>query len=491
MRLGIEIGEQLLLSMRNDRSVTILILGDLILDRYIEGHVRGISPEAPVPVLLQASERDVLGGAGNVANNVVALGGGALLVGVLGEDEAGDRLVELANVAGVKFFPLRDPSRKTSKKTRLLGGRQQLLRVDNETRQNISGSLELEAFRIIEENISSVDSIIISDYKKGFLTESLIKNTISLAASMKIPVFVDPKGEDLSFYKGADYIKPNKGELEILTRIKCNNLEDIEKASHVLMEKTGSNILITLSQDGMLLMNTDGSKIVLPTVAREIFDVSGAGDTAIASFAFAISQSAPPDVAAKFANVASGVAVSKVGTATVSLLEINEEIRRIYFNTEGYRGANVEISQAAKIREIWREKGFKVGFTNGCFDLLHPGHIALLQGAASECDRLIVAINSDSSVKRLKGAERPIQSEEARAEVIGAIECVDLVVIFNEDTPLDVIKILKPDLLVKGSDYEEKDIVGADFVTELGGRVLRINLKEGCSTTRLIDRSKN
>lgn len=491
LRFGIEIGERLLLRMRNDRSVTTLILGDLILDRYIEGHVRGISPEAPVPVLVQGSERDILGGAGNVANNIVALGGGARLVGVLGEDEAGDRFIELANVAGVKIFPLRDPSRKTTKKTRLLGGRQQLLRVDNESRQNINESLELKAFRIIEENISLVDSIIISDYKKGFLTESLVKKTISLANSMKIPVFVDPKGEDLSIYRGADYIKPNKGELEILTRIKCNTLEDIEKAAHVLMEKTGSNILITLSQDGMLLMHNDGSKIMLPTVAREIFDVSGAGDTAIASFAYAISQSASPDVAAKFANISSGIAVSKVGTATVSLEEINQEIRRIYFNTEGYRGSNIDINQAVKIREIWREKGFKVGFTNGCFDLLHPGHIALLQGAAKACDRLIIAINSDSSVKRLKGADRPIQSEQARAEVMGAIECVDLIVIFNEDTPLEVIKLLKPDLLVKGADYEEKDIIGADFVTRIGGSVLRISLKEGCSTTGLIDRFKH
>lgn len=180
-----------------------------------------------------------------------------------------------------------------------------------------------------------------------------------------------------------------------------------------------------------------------------------------------------------------------MGIATVSLEEINQEIRRIYFNTEGYRGSNIDINQAVKIREIWREKGFKVGFTNGCFDLLHPGHIALLQGAAKACDRLIIAINSDSSVKRLKGADRPIQSEQARAEVMGAIECVDLIVIFNEDTPLEVIKLLKPDLLVKGADYEEKDIIGADFVTRIGGSVLRISLKEGCSTTGLIDRFKH
>jgi D-beta-D-heptose 7-phosphate kinase/D-beta-D-heptose 1-phosphate adenosyltransferase len=474
-----------------NKNVNILVLGDLILDRYIEGHVKRISPEAPVPVLLQTSDRDVLGGAGNVANNIKALGGEALLIGVTGRDDAAERIKTCAAQSGVNLIPIIDDNRRTTVKTRLLGDRQQLLRVDNEDLSDIAKNTEKKLFEALNEAIPQVDAIIISDYRKGTLTELILRQAIENAKKHNIPVFIDPKGSKYNNYIGADYIKPNRSELEILTNVQCGDMESISRAAGLLSEQTGANILVTLSQEGMIFFKRDGSKFTLPTQAKEVFDVSGAGDTAIASFAFALSHGETAETAVRFANISSGIAVSKVGTAAVSLQEILSVAGQLFAHDISRMNEQVDLNHAAKIREDWKRQGLKVGFTNGCFDLLHPGHIALLRGASAECDRLIVGLNSDSSVRRLKGSQRPIQTEQARAEVLGAIECVDLVVIFNEDTPLEAIKFIKPDVLIKGSDYEEKDIVGADFVKASGGQVARIQIREGHSTTNLVNRSNN
>lgn len=474
-----------------NKNVNILVLGDLILDRYVEGHVKRISPEAPVPVLLQTTDRDVLGGAGNVANNIKALGGEALLIGVIGTDDAAERMKICATQSEVNFTPVIDHSRRTTVKTRLLGDRQQLLRVDNEDLSNIVADTEKKLFEAVNEAIPQVQAIIISDYRKGTLTKLILKQAIQKAKEHNISVFIDPKGSDYIHYVGADYIKPNRSELAALTNIHCSDMESVSRAAHYLSEKTGANILVTLSQEGMILFKRDGSKFTLPTQAKEVFDVSGAGDTAIASFAFALSHGETEETAVRFANISSGIAVSKVGTAAVSLQEILSAASQLYAHDFSKINEQVDLNLAAKIREDWRRQGLKVGFTNGCFDLLHPGHIALLRGASAECDRLIVGLNSDCSVRRLKGSQRPIQTELARAEVLMAIECVDLVVIFNEDTPLEAIQFIKPDVLIKGSDYVEKDIVGADFVKSVGGQVARILIREGHSTTNLVNRSNH
>lgn len=478
-----------MLSISRNKPANILILGDLILDRYIEGNVRRISPEAPVPILFQTSERDVLGGAGNVASNICALGGNAYLVGLLGNDDPGAKFKDAIEAIGIKLFEVVDPSRKTTIKTRLLGDRQQLLRVDSEDLSSISPFLENSVIESIKDLINKVSAIIISDYRKGLLSPNILKEAIKIAKLQNIPVFIDPKGYDLISYKDADYIKPNRSELELLTKMSCRTINEVAISAQYLSKLTNSNILVTLSQEGMILFKRDGSVLSLPTEAKEVFDVSGAGDTAIASFAYAIVQGAPPETAARFANVASGIAVSKIGTASVCFDEINRSIKQIYAHEDKAVYESVDLNRAKESLGEWRVRGFKVGFTNGCFDLLHPGHIALLRGAAAECDRLIVGLNSDASVKRLKGNQRPIQNELARAEVLSALECVDLVVIFDDDTPLELIRALSPDVLIKGSDYEESNIVGADFVKSQGGRVVRIGLREGHSTTELVKRS--
>lgn len=476
-------------TIKKDPRVDILVLGDLILDHYIEGQVKRISPEAPVPILFQMAERDVLGGAGNVANNISALGATVYLVGVLGDDDAARRFSELAKNQKILISAILDSKRNTSQKTRLVGDRQQLLRVDNETIDEIDNEIEIKIIDLIGKMINKVKGVIISDYKKGLLTPFVLQQTIKLANASNVPVFVDPKGDNYIYYRGADYVKPNRLELETLTNLSCKSISDVEAAAAFLIQEIGSNVLVTLSQDGMILINKDRKKISFPTQAREVYDVSGAGDTAIASFSFAIVQGATPENAAQFANIASGLAVSKIGTAAITFDEISLEIKK-YFSHDGETQGNyVSLTEASKIRDEWRARGFLVGFTNGCFDLLHPGHISLLRGASDACDRLIVAINSDDSVKRLKGPTRPIQSELARAEILGALECVDLVVIFDEETPLEVIKAIKPDALIKGADYQEEDIVGAKFVKSDGGKVVRVNLRDGYSTTNLVNKS--
>lgn len=472
------------------KSVNILILGDVILDRYIEGHVKRISPEAPVPVLFQTHERDVLGGAGNVASNIHALGGVPVLIGVLGSDDAGNRFTHAAQSLGIIFKPICDKDRTTTIKTRIVGDRQQLLRVDREVLSDITNKIENLVIETVEEFIHNSNAIIISDYRKGLLTPEVLKRTISLANKLSIPVLIDPKGDNYSHYFGADFIKPNRSELELLTKMNCRDREDVAKAASFLSQNTNANILATLSQEGMVLFKKDGSEFSLSTEAKEVFDVSGAGDTAIASFAYALAHNATPENAARFANIASGIAVSKLGTAAVSIQEITFAINQLSARNDSNSEPSVDLVTASTMKNNWSTKGFKVGFTNGCFDLLHPGHIALLREAASACDRLVVGLNSDASVRRLKGELRPIQSEQARAEVLSALQYVDLVTIFDEDTPMEVIKAIQPDVLIKGSDYEEKDIVGAEFVKSYGGQIVRVQLKEGHSTTTIVKRSQ-
>ncbi|HLW93603.1 MAG TPA: D-glycero-beta-D-manno-heptose-7-phosphate kinase [Roseiarcus sp.] len=467
---------------------SLLVVGDAMLDLYITGKVERISPEAPAPVLRHGGDREVAGGAANVAANIARLGATARLIAPVGEDAEAGRLAQLLTAAGVAFDPIIDPSRPTTVKTRVMSGSHQLLRVDRETDQPIAKEFEETILARIDAALPHVRGLILSDYAKGALTDVVLKGAIAAARAQGVPVFVDPKRRDFSPYAGASMITPNRGELATATNLPCNSDEEIEHAARALIAATGAEILVTRSEKGMSFIAEGAAPIHMPTKARQVFDVSGAGDTVIATIACCRVAGVPIEQTMRLANLAAGVVVGKPGAATVSWEELRLSADDHEMPSLLRKGALASRDEAASIREHWRREGLEVGFTNGCFDLLHPGHIATLRFAGRHCDRLIVGLNGDASVARLKGPSRPLQDEKARATVLGAIHCVDLVVIFDEDTPEGLIAALKPDALIKGADYAESDIVGADIVKAAGGRVLRAPLVEGQSTSGLIAR---
>lgn len=471
--------------------LSLAVVGDVMLDVYLSGSVTRISPEAPVPVLRSLAQSDTAGGAANVALNIVALGGKAHLIGLTGEDAEAQRLREMMHAAGITtdFVALSD--RPTITKTRLLAGpHQQMLRIDKESTGPIGMVAEDALVRRIKVALESCNTLILSDYAKGCLTDRVLSESIAAAKARGIRVLVDPKRKDFKAYSGATYIKPNLSEMAAATGIDCTDDEGARKAAAQVTEETGANILLTRSDRGMSLFAPGQEEISMPTEAREVFDVSGAGDTVMATFALMLTGGATHPQAMRLANVAAGIVVSKAGTATVSRRELEAALDARAPKVDTDPSPVMTWDEAKVCCDKWREKGLSIGFTNGCFDLIHPGHIAILKGAKSHCDRLIVALNSDASVQRLKGPTRPVQSEAARAEVAGAIGAVDGVVIFDEPTPLELITHLMPDVLVKGADYTEDQIVGADVVKAAGGRVERVALVAGHSTTNLVNRSK-
>lgn len=463
-----------------------MVLGDSMLDAYIVGAVDRISPEAPVPVVRQARTRESAGGAANVAANVCSLGGGAHLVTCVGADPEGQRLVALLSSAGIETSLVDVSPRPTTLKTRFASGQQQLLRLDREDAAAIPPAVEERVIAALGDGLERCALLVVSDYSKGMLTDRVLRQAISLAERKHVPVFIDPKRRDFSIYRGATVLKPNRKELEAATGLPVQNDAQVDRAAAAAAAATGATILVTRSESGMSLVRPDGSSIHMPTQAREVFDVTGAGDTVMAALSVGVASGLPLEEAMAFANLAGGIAVSKHGTAMVTAAEVEAERGLIAEEHVVGRGACVAVDDAVRLRQVWKRQGLTVGFTNGCFDLLHPGHIALLRGAAQACDRLIVGLNSDASVKRLKGSERPVQGQDARATVLGAIEAVDLVTIFADDTPADLVARLVPDVLVKGADYAVDDIVGADTVRAAGGRVLTVELVPGQSTTRLI-----
>ena len=329
----------------------------------------------------------------------------------------------------------------------------------------------------------------ISDYGKGMLTDRVLAGSIAMARARGVPILVDPKRRDFSLYAGADVIKPNRLELMAATGLTCGTDEEVARAADAAMRQTGASLLVTRAEKGMSYFASGAAPIHMPTHAKLVFDVSGAGDAVLATFAYGLVGALPIEQAMRLANLAAGIVVSKPGTATITLDELRAEAAFHEESSAFRKGGLALLDEARAIREHWRRQGLSVGFTNGCFDLLHPGHVAILRGAARLCERLIVGLNSDASVSRLKGSTRPVQPALARAAVLGAIDCVDLVVIFDEDTPYDTIGALVPDVLIKGADYTEDQIIGADVVRSAGGRVERIRLVEGQSTSELIRRA--
>ena len=470
------------------RQVSVLCVGDVMLDQYVYGDVDRVSPEAPIPVLNVNRRAHAIGGAGNVACNIAALGAVANLVAVIGADSSGGQVRDLlADVEGIEPQLLVDADRPTTVKTRFIAGSQQLLRADDESVGTLAQAL-LDgvvdgAAAVLSE--AKPQAVILSDYGKGVLPDTVIDKLIAAARAAKVPVIVDPKGADYSRYTGADVLTPNRRELGEATRMTTVTSDEVVAAAQSLIDQCGvRHVLVTRGAEGMSLVSAEEAPVHLPALAREIFDVSGAGDTVVAVLAAGLAAGMAVAEAAQLANVGAGLVVAKVGTAVVR----NAELADAADAAANISKSIVDENQLAERIAQWRSRGLSIGFTNGCFDLVHPGHISLLEQAQSHCDRLIVGLNSDASVTRLKGAGRPVQNAAARGRVLASVAAVDAVVVFDDDTPIDLISQIRPDVLIKGADYTLDEVVGGDIVQSFGGRVVLADLVDGFSTTETIAR---
>lgn len=472
-------------------SSKIAVIGDVMIDTYLQGEVSRVSPEAPVPVVRLNSQRTVAGGAANVAANIASVGAYSTLVGVVGNDGGIEALAaslfpsERVNLAGVAI----DKTRQTTRKTRVIGARQQLARIDTETDAPLDAATEQTIIANAIAAIDECDLAIVSDYGKGVLNDRVLRAIFEHAGVVNKRVLVDPKRSDFSAYRGAAILTPNRAELTKATGLACESDAEAKEAAAAASVRSGADVVLTRSEKGMSFFPRVGDPIHLPTAAREVFDVSGAGDTVVAILAATLAAGGDIASAMKIANHAAGIVVSKSGTATLTHAELMEALGAddLAFSADGHLAT---LQEACRIREAWRSKNYTVGVANGCFDLLHPGHISLIRQAAQVCDRLIMALNTDASISRLKGPTRPVQKEAARALVMGAIKGVALVVLFDEDTPLKLIDALRPDILIKGEDYLDKEVVGSDIVESGGGRVFLARLVDGQSTSRLIEAAK-
>src|SRR5438309_5519953 len=469
-------------------NATILCLGDVMLDRFAYCETERISPEAPVPVLLLQRTQSMLGGVGNVARNIAALGGKAVLMGLLGQDQAGQEVRDLiGQTVGLVDAHVAAANRPTVCKTRYIAGHQQLVRVDEESAHDLEPEEEAALIAALDQHLADCDAVILSDYAKGTLGPNITRTAVARGRPLGIPVYVDPKTTDFARYRGATCIAPNLKELAAAAHMPVATDAEIIAAATKVMRAAGAEaILVTRSEKGMALVEASGAVQLEPARAREVFDVSGAGDTVMAVLALACASGYSLTQAMHLANTAAGIAVSKLGTATVELDELMLELSRDVRDKDWHRAKYYTAAEAETLVRRWKSRGLSVGFTNGCFDVLHAGHVALLAAARAECDRLIVALNTDRGVRRLKGPERPVNGLEDRSAVIAAVESVDAVISFDEETPIELIRRVKPDVLVKGGDYTIEEVVGAEDVQQAGGRVVLVDLVEGRSTTRLI-----
>ncbi|MEP7030281.1 MAG: D-glycero-beta-D-manno-heptose-7-phosphate kinase [Pseudolabrys sp.] len=471
---------------------TVLCVGDLMLDEFVYGEVTRISPEAPTPVIAVKRSELMIGGAGNVARNIVSLGARCIFVGVVGDDDAGRTLKkELRKLRRVDARLVMDKSRHTTRKMRFVSEHfsTHMLRADWEAASDVDARTEAAIIAQAVKAVKQSSAVVLSDYAKGALTKRVVRAVIDAAKKAGKPVIVDPKGRDYRRYRGATLITPNRQELADATHRAAKTDKEITAAAVGLMRDLGAKaVLVTRSEAGMTLV-TKGSTVRVPAYPVRVRDVSGAGDTVVAVLAAMLAMKSDFESAMRAANAAAAVVVGKRGTATVSAAELRSRIlpaatlaseEKIVFDW-----ALLEEHLAA-----WRKLGLRIGFTNGCFDLLHPGHVKLLAGARGACDRLVVGLNGDASVTRLKGKGRPVQPVTSRAEVLAALEAVDLVVVFDEDTPEKLIGRVKPNVLVKGSDYKRNEVVGHEIVEALGGEVILIDLVPGQSTTSMVERSR-
>ena len=457
---------------------------DVMVDRFVYGEVTRLSPEAPIPVLARSHEAVMLGAAGNVARNVAALGGEVALVGLVGGDpEAGEALRLVGDETGIEGFLVTDPSRPTTLKTRFVSGGQQLLRVDLEAARPADCDVATRLVGTVSHSCRDASVVLISEYGKGVVTDGVI----AAAKASGAMVIVDSKARGFGRYGPVDLIKPNAAELAFATgRATSTDAEVSAALAEALPLCQAKAILVTRGAKGMSLGVRGQAVRHFPGAPREVFDVSGAGDTAIAALGLALAAAAPIEQAITFAILAAGVAVTKAGTAVVRPEEIIEAQR-----AAGQPAAEQKIATSQRLIEDvarWRAMGLTVGFTNGCFDILHRGHVAYLNQARGWCDRLIVGLNTDRSVRALKGADRPVNDLESRALVLAGLACVDLIVPFDEDTPIRLIELARPDILVKGADYAEDQVVGGELVKSWGGQVRLAQIVDGYSTSAAIAR---
>jgi D-beta-D-heptose 7-phosphate kinase/D-beta-D-heptose 1-phosphate adenosyltransferase len=472
---------------------TVLVVGDLMLDEFVYGEVSRISPEAPTPVIAVKRTELMIGGAGNVSRNLVSLGARCIFVGVVGDDDSGGELKkELAKVPRIETHLVTDAARTTTRKVRFVSEHHSahMLRADWEPASPVAKDSEDALISHAIKAMPSVGAVVLSDYAKGALTLRVIRAVIDAANKLKKPVVVDPKGRDYTVYKGATLITPNRQELADATHSPTQTDEQVATAAAELGRALGTRaVLVTRSEDGMTLVG-EGAAVHVPAYPVRVRDVSGAGDTVVAVLAAMLAMQSDFESAMRAANAAAAVVVGKRGTATLSVAELRARIlpaatlapeEKIVFD---WALLDEHLAE-------WRKQGLRVGFTNGCFDLLHPGHVKLLAGARAACDRLVVGLNGDASVTRLKGVGRPVQPAQARAEVLAALEAVDLVVVFDEDTPEKLITRVRPTVLVKGSDYKREDVVGHAIVEAAGGQVILVDIVPGHSTSDMVARTRS
>ena len=472
---------------------TILCVGDLMLDNFVYGEVTRVSPEAPAPVIAVTREDKVIGGAGNVARNIASLGARCIFVGACGADEAGGFL----RAGFDEFRPAIEPhlivdeTRPTTRKLRFVSEHYSthLLRADWEVAKPVNNNIEDQIIAAARAVLARVGAVILSDYAKGVLTPRVVRALIEAARALDKPVIVDPKARDYTIYQGATVITPNRKELADATRSPVASLGDVATAAAELAHSlANASVLVTLSEDGLLLYRSDAEPVHIPAYPVKIRDVSGAGDTVAATFAVMLALGADFESAARSANAAASVVVGKRGVASVSPAELRARL----LPAAVLAAEEKIVFDWALLDERlgdWRKRDLRIGFTNGCFDILHPGHVQVLTRARGACDRLIVGLNSDASVGRLKGAGRPIQDVHARANVLAALEAVDLVVVFEQDTPLELLRRVRPKVLVKGGDYRREEVVGYDVVEADGGEVVLVDLVPGHSTTAIVRKS--
>ena len=465
--------------------LSFLVVGDLILDRYVWGVAERISPEAPIPVVRVDKEESRLGGAGNVVNNLLALGGRVQVASVIGADDQSAELTQLLLQQGVSVAGVQCVSERTTTcKTRIIASHQQLVRLDQEDCVEIDPLQEDQLLEFIEVVLDDVDIVVVSDYLKGVLSDRMLGEIIRRARKHSRPVIVDPKGKDFSRYKGATLLTPNQKEAELAAGITILSHESLLAVGHYLHHELElDSLLITRGSQGMSLF-TAGQTEHLDAGAKEVFDVSGAGDTVLSLCAAGLAGGLSISDAAELANIAAGLVVGKVGTATVSSAEL---FAAIINKGQHLRAKILSQKRLSTVLDGYRQSGKKIVFTNGCFDLLHAGHVQYLQKASELGDLLVLGLNSDESIRRLKGEKRPLLHQTERAQILAALDCVDYLTIFDEDTPDKLIHLVKPDFLAKGGDYSPEEVVGREFVESYGGELALLPFESGKSTTNIIE----
>lgn len=469
--------------------VRVLVVGDVMFDRFIYGQVERISPEAPIPIFTTDHEERMLGGAGNVVRNLLSLGCHATFCAVVGDDAVANQLTQLVGKEqNLVPYLVTEQGRISTKKTRYVAASQQLLRSDSETKAEIRDETARKILELVVPEIATHHAVILSDYGKGVLTQAVCRAIIDEARAKNVPVFVDPKQRDVARYAGATVLSPNAKELATIAHEEKlpDNAAITRAALAVIQAHQFQYILATRGEKGMTLVDGEGLVTHVDATAQQVFDVSGAGDTVIATLAATYAAGAPMPIATELANFAGGIVVGRLGTAVVHASDLTAALYAHRTQTLQQKILPREAALASVTN--WRRERLTVGFTNGCFDIMHAGHIQSLTDAKARCDKLIVAINTDESVRALKGPSRPVNSEMDRAQVLAALGCVDAVVLFDEETPIALLELLKPDVLMKGADYKKEQVVGWQLVESYGGRIELLPLKDGYSTTGIIKR---